>query len=115
MEFVARDQSAEPLQPSEQALHAPAFPGAALRPAVQGPAPVPAPVRNDPEAVLPYQTRIERVGITGLSPISSARSSSRKLSESVSSMSIGWCGEAKSIVTATGTLFPAAMAVILAP
>ncbi len=42
-------------------------------------------------------------------------SSSRKLPASVSSTSFDSCGEAESIVTARGTLFPAAMAMILVP
>src|ERR1035438_3059319 len=42
-------------------------------------------------------------------------SSSRKVPESVSSTSLDSCGEVLSIVTATGMLFPAAMAMIFVP
>src|SRR5882724_10228059 len=116
MKFVADDQPAEPVQPGKQPLHHSAAQVAAQRSAVLSLAPVLTVGARSFRFRIPHQD-VGRAGPsrTPLSPINFSGSSSRKLPASVSSTSFDSCGEAESIVTARGTLFPAATAMILVP
>src|SRR5229473_6396868 len=115
MKFVADNQPAEPVQPGEQPLHHPAAQVAAQRSAVLILAPVLTVGLDHFDSVFLIKMSVERVRVVRLVTNQLLRQFVGKLPASVSSTSFDSCGEAESIVTARGTLFPAAMAMILVP